>query len=184
MPLPPPHVERERSHQRTITFEGFRRVDGLWDIEGHLVDIKDHEFDLKEEVRQPGEAVHDISVRITIDTQMNVVDIATSSDAVPFPGVCENVPDYRKVVGLNLFRGFVKAVKNAFGGIHGCTHVSELLMSMPTAAFQTFSGQVTHEERGAADQPPHHLDRCHALATDSEVVRRFYPRWYRGPDPG
>jgi hypothetical protein len=27
---------------------------------------------------------------------------------------------------------------------------------------------------------PFQLDRCHALETTSETVRRYYPRWYRG----
>jgi len=80
--------------------------------------------------------------------------------------------------------GFVKAVKTEFAGPHGCTHVSELLMSMPTAAFQAFAGQVKHEDRVDGDQVPFHLDRCHALSLDSDVVRRFYPRWYRGQNPG
>ena len=182
MPLPPPTAARLRIHQRSITFQGFRRDDGLWDIEGRLVDTKDQPFPILEDVRQPGEPVHDISVRITIDTQMNVLDVAWSADATPFPGTCDaGMPDYRKIIGLNLFKGFVKAVKNKFGERWGCTHATELLMSMPTAAFQTFAGQVKHEERGHGDQVPFHLDRCHALRRDSPVVRHYYPRWYLDP---
>ncbi len=185
MPLPPPSADRLRVHQRTMTFEGFRRADDLWDIEGHLVDTKDQEFRIQDDIRLPGDAVHDISVRVTIDHRMNVLDVVACSDATPFPGTCEAIlPDYRKIIGLNLFKGFVKAVKTEFAGPHGCTHVSELLMSMPTAAFQAFAGQVKHEDRVDGDQVPFHLDRCHALSLDSDVVRRFYPRWYRGENPG
>ena len=185
MPLPPASAERERFHHRRTCFEGFRRSDGLWDIEARLVDIKDHPLDLKEEIRAPGQAVHDLSVRITIDTQMNVLDIVACSDATPFPEICGGIlPDYRQVIGLNLFKGFVKEVKNRFAGVQGCSHITELLMAMPTAAFQTFSG-LKHEEGRSeqSDKPPHHLDRCHALALDSETVRRFYPRWYRKRNP-
>ena len=67
MPLPPPSADRLRVHQRTMTFEGFRRADDLWDIEGHLVDTKDQEFRIQDDIRLPGDAVHDISVRVTID---------------------------------------------------------------------------------------------------------------------
>ncbi len=180
MPLPPPAAERMRIHQRTMTFQGFRRNDGLWDIEGRLVDTKDQPFDIQGDIRLPGDAVHDISVRVTIDARMNVLDVAVCLDATPFPGICDTqAPDYREVIGLNLFKGFVKAVKTLFGGTPGCTHATELLMSMPTAAFQAFAGQVKHEDRVDGDQVPFHLDRCHALRLDSEIVRRFYPRWYR-----
>jgi hypothetical protein len=34
---------------------------------------------------------------------------------------------------------------------------------------------------GASSFPPSHLDSCHALARDGEVVRAHYPRWYTGP---
>ena len=132
-------------------------------------------------LRRGGEAIHDIHVRVTIDRDMNVVDVAASSDATPFMGTCENIiPDYRKIIGLNLFDGFRQAIKALYGDIHGCTHLNELLMAMPTAAYQTFAGETPQKED---DKKPFHLDRCHALSTDSEVVRRYYPRWYRGQTP-
>jgi hypothetical protein len=169
-------------HRRSITFEGFKRGDGLWDIEGRLVDIKDQDIEVSGGVRKRGEPIHDISVRVTIDRAMNVIDIAACSDYTPFAGVCERIiPDYRQVIGLNLFKGFLKTVKTLFGDTRGCAHVSELLMSVPTAAFQTFAGDV---KPGEYEKKPFHLDRCHALSTDSEVVRLYYPRWYSGPTQG
>lgn len=182
MPLPPATAKRTRKHKRSITFEGFRRDDGLWDIEARLIDVKDQDLNLRSGVRKRGEPIHDISVRVTIDEAMNVIDVAACADHTPFPGECETIlPDYRQIVGLNLFKGFLKAVKNLFGDTRGCAHLSELLMALPTAAFQTFAGEVKH---GESERKPFHLDRCHALSTDSEVVRRYYPRWYRSQTPG
>lgn len=182
MPLPPPRTQRFRQHQRTITFDGYERSDGLWDIEGRLLDRKDEEFRIKEMRWAPGESLHDIRVRLTIDGAMNVIDIEASLDATPFAGACENIlPDYRKVVGLNLMHGFLRSVKEMFAGTCGCTHLSELLMSMPTAAFQTLSGERKKTE---TDRIPHHLDRCHALDLKKQVVQRYYPRWFRGHDHG
>jgi hypothetical protein len=34
------------------------------------------------------------------------------------------------------------------------------------------------EDEGA--DKPFQLDRCHALETTTETVRRYYPKWYRG----
>jgi hypothetical protein len=177
MPLPPATPQRTRRHKRSITFEGFKREDGLWDIEGRLIDVKDQDFNLRSGTRERGVPIHDISVRVTIDSAMNVIDVAASSDFTPYPGFCESiVPDYRKIVGLNLFKGFLKAIKSLFGDKRGCAHLSELLMAIPTVAFQTFSGEPKLVD---PEKKPFHLDRCHALSTDSEVVRRYYPRWYR-----
>ena len=55
--------------------------------------------------------------------------------------------------------------------------MTELLGYLPTAAVQTFAG-LRREDEG--DGKPFQLDRCHALETTTETVRRYYPKWYRG----
>lgn len=183
MPLPPPSAQRVRLHQRSVKLDGYKRVDGLWDIEARLLDTKDQDYPLSSGLRKPGEAVHDMSVRVTIDGKMNILEAYTCTDAAPYMGYCDtNPPDYSKIVGLNLFQGFLKAVKDMFGGTRGCAHVSELLMFLPTAALQTFASEVLDNDDSA--HQPYQLDRCHALVSHSETVRRYYPRWYRGQNPG
>ena len=44
MPLSPA-VQREAIHQRDIECHGYRRADGLWDVEGRMVDTKTYAFD-------------------------------------------------------------------------------------------------------------------------------------------
>lgn len=182
MPLPVSSAERRRLHQRSIKIDGFKRADGLWDVEARLVDCKDHVYPMSTGTRNPGEPVHEMSVRVTIDSEMNVLGVAASTDASPYPEACGGIlPDYSKIIGLNLFHGFLKAVKEMFGGTRGCTHVSELLMFMPTAALQTFASEMFDND--ASDEKPFQLDRCHALVSDSATVRAYYPRWYRAPAP-
>ncbi len=182
MPLPIQDVERELTHTRRVRFEGYRRADGLWDIEGHLTDVKNHDFTLQTGVRRAGLPVHDMWVRLTIDTQLNVVAAVAVSDAVPYPGACETIaPQYAKLVGLNLMHGFRKKVKELLGDVRGCTHLTEMLGSFPTAAIQTFAG----ERRAQADdgRKPFQVDQCHALESGSETVRTMYPKWYRSRTP-
>lgn len=183
MPLPPPSAARTRMHQRRVNFDGFKRVDGLWDIEARLVDTKDQDYPLSSGLLKPGEAVHDMSVRVTINRKMTILEAASCSDATPYMGYCNTVPpDYSKVVGLNLFKGFLKAVKEMFGGTRGCAHLSELLMFLPTAALQTIASEVP--DNADSEHKPYQLDRCHALVSHSETVQRYYPRWYRNQSPG
>jgi len=183
MPLPPSPVRRTRVHLRDLALEGWKREDGLWDIEARLTDTKDHDYPLASGLRRKGEPVHDMWVRVTIDREMNVLDASACSDAVPYPGSCDTIgPFYRQVVGLNLARGFRRTVGEMFDGVRGCSHLTELLLSLPTAAIQTFASEVreTDDRRGK----PFQLDRCHALETTSETVRRFYPRWHRSEKTG
>jgi hypothetical protein len=178
MPLPVPEVERELTHTRRIRYEGYKRADGLWDIEAHLNDVKNHDYRLKTGVRRAGQAIHDMWVRITIDRQFNIVAASASSDAVPYPGGCETIaPAYGKLVGLNLLRGFRKNVHELLGSVRGCTHMTEMLGGLPTAAIQSFAGDVP-EESGDG-RKPFQLDQCHALETSTETVRRWYPKWHR-----
>jgi hypothetical protein len=176
-PLSLPTVPRERLHCRTVTFDGFRRADGLFDIEAHLTDVKDHDTPLLSGVRPAGLPIHDMWVRVTIDGDYTIVDIEAFTESMPYPGECDRItPDYRKLIGANLREGFRKRLHDTLGGIRGCTHITEMLVNMPTAAIQTFAG-LRREDTG--DLKPFQLDRCHALATTSDTVRRYYPRWHR-----
>lgn len=178
MPLPVPEVERELTHTRRVRYEGFRRADGLWDIEAHLADAKNHDYRLKTGVRRAGQPIHDMWLRLTIDRSFTIVEAVASSDAVPYPGGCETIaPAYRKLIGLSLLRGFRKRAGELLGGARGCTHLTELLAGLPTAAIQTFAGEMKEEREDGAK--PFQLDQCHALVTTGETVRLWYPKWHR-----
>ena len=72
MPLSEP-AAREKLHTRTVTCEGFRRADGLWDIEGHMTDVKTYGFDNSWRGRvEPGEPLHGMWLRLTIDEDFTI----------------------------------------------------------------------------------------------------------------
>jgi len=177
MPLPISAVERELTHTRRVRYEGYKRADGLWDIEAHLTDVKNHDFMLKTGVRRAGLAVHDMTVRVTIDRKFNVVDAVAVSDAVPYPGGCEAAaPEYRKLVGLNLLKKFRHGLKERLGGVLGCTHITEMLAALPTAAIQTFAGEMREDRQDG--RKPFQLDQCLAMDTGGATVKKWYPEWY------
>ena len=83
VPLSLPQVSRERLHSRTVTFDGYRRRDGLFDIEAHLVDVKDHDFALLTGIRPAGVPVHDMWVRVTIDRAFVIHAVEAVTDSSP-----------------------------------------------------------------------------------------------------
>lgn len=177
MPLPPP-VTRQRLHLRAVSYEGHARADGLFDIEARITDTKDHDYALMSGVKRPGEPIHDMWIRVTIDRRFIIHAIEVRTDAMPYPGGCDRIEGaYRKLVGASLVDGFRKALHDSLGGVRGCTHLNELFAYLPTAAVQTFAG-LSREIDG--ERKPFQLDRCHALETTSETVRHYYPKWYRG----
>lgn len=180
MPLPEPTADREPLHRRSIEIHGYKRADGLFDIEGHLVDTKSYDFKLAAGVRHAGEPVHGMWLRITIDRNLVIVDAQAAMDAVPYPGHCgEIVPHYHQLVGLAIRPGYQRKLKELFGDVRGCTHVSELAGALATAAFQTLAGQRVQDP----DKRPFQLDRCHALDATKPAVAKYYPRWYLGNVP-
>ena len=183
MPLPPPAARRQLAHTRSVEIKGYKREDGLWDFEAQLADVKTADCTLASGVRAAGDPVHLKWIRLSVDRDFNIVDAAVASDSNPYPGFCEPiVPEYRALVGLNLLSGFRKAVLERFANVQGCTHLNELLSQFPTAAIQCFAG----ERRDTDDSggKPFQLDRCHALDTRGEGVRRYYPQWFRREKTG
>ena len=179
MPLPVSEVERELTHTRRVRYEGYKRADGHWDIEAHLLDTKNHDYQLKTGVRRAGQAIHDMWLRVTIDRSLTILDALAAMDAIPYPGGCEKIPPaYKKLIGLNLLRGFRKRAWELLGNVKGCTHLTEMLGGLPTAAIQTFAGEMPEEREDGGK--PFQLDQCHALETSSETVKVWYPKWYRG----
>jgi hypothetical protein len=172
-------VARELLHQRTIEIHGYKREDGLYDIEGHLVDTKPHDFKLAAGLRPAHQPIHGMWLRITVDRDLVIRDAAAAMDAMPYVDHCNQiVPAYRKLIGLAVRPGYHRQVQELLGGIRGCTHLSEMAAALATAAFQTMAGQRAQDPA----KKPFQIDRCHALDATKPVVAKYYPRWYQGTD--
>lgn len=183
MPLPADPAPRRRIHTRRIELEGFLREDGLYEIDASLTDVKDIDYPIASGLRPAGVPVHLMRLRVTFDTAYNILGAEACSDNVPYPDHCDTIgPAYRRLVGLNLVRGFRRTVGEMFADVRGCSHMTEMLNSLPTAAIQTVASFRRDNEDTA--EKPFQLDRCHALETSAEVVRLYYPKWYRRPEPG
>lgn len=179
MPLPAPHPNRQRIHTREVRYEGFRRDDDAYEVDARITDVKDADYTLITGLRHAGDPVHALSVRVVFDRNYVITDVEASSDWVPYPGACgEIAPAYKRLIGLSLMRGFRNALRERLGGTEGCTHISEMLGGLPTAAVQMRAGEVHELDIGDGGQP-FQLDRCHALVTTGPTVKRYYARWYR-----
>jgi DUF2889 family protein len=183
MPLSAP-VEREHLHDRRYEFRGFRRKDGLWDIEGRMIDTKTYDFSNSHRgTIQAGTPVHDMLIRLTLDDRFIIRDIEAVTDASPF-AICPAITDSFSVIkGLKLGAGWRRQLNERLGGVKGCTHHVEMLAAMATVAYQTMwkyvSVDMERSEPGAARRPGI-IDSCHAFASDGDIVRKHWPEFYSG----
>lgn len=182
MPLPEP-APREPIHTRRVITRGFRREDGLWDIEGELHDSKHYPLEMSERgLLPPGEPVHGLSLRLTIDEDYLIHAVAVASDDTPYAHCKGGTENYQRLVGVKIGRGWRRAVRERLGGAEGCTHLVEMLDAMATTAFQSiFPVQGGHLNNNQ-NQRPKLLDSCRAFGTSSPVVLKRWPKWYQAPD--
>jgi hypothetical protein len=191
MPLSPP-AARSPLHERRLTIDGFEREDGLYDIEGRLVDTKTYAYDSDWHGRvESGTPVHDMSIRLTIDDRLKVHAVEAVTDRSPFPPCHEAAPGYEALVGLTIGPGWMRALRQRVSGTAGCTHITELLGQVATTAFQTMVKKRQEESRkrtvdGVSDRPnsrPMMIGTCHALAADGPVVKQYWPEYYKSDEP-
>lgn len=183
MPLLPT-VEREEVHHRQIVMKAYRRSDGLYDIEGRVVDTKPFAFagPLAESTREANAPIHDIWVRLVIDEWLVIQDVAASSDANPF-SVCTNAsPTLAVLIGEKIGAGWTKLVRDRLKGAASCTHMMELLGPMATTALQAL-WPVTSKRPPPVDANgrPTKIDSCFAYASQTEVIAQLWPEYYTGP---
>ncbi|HPE61507.1 MAG TPA: DUF2889 domain-containing protein [Thiolinea sp.] len=196
MPLSPPQA-RQLIHTRTVTCQGYERQDGLWDIEGHMVDTKSYSFANRDRGGQiqAGEPLHGMRIRLTIDTDMRIHAAEQETEFAPH-AYCHEVPQFvHHLVGERIGPGWTQRCRSLMGGNSGCTHITELLGPMATTAYQTLVKVHFHKATPAktattrtatktdTPQKPRFIGSCHALQESSPVVRDHYPHFYRAPTP-
>ena len=185
MPLPPA-APREHLHTREIECRGYRREDGLWDIEGRLVDTKTYGFfsyargDVK-----PGQPVHDMSIRLTVDEELTIHEAVGCMDHTPYPICGKAAFTVDELKGLKICPGWTRRAHKLMGGRRGCTHLFELLRPIATVCFQTMSDSRFREDKEQNTRPesfgkrPFFIDSCHALAADGDIVKELWPEFHR-----
>lgn len=177
---------RKLIHTRAIEVKGFEREDGLWDIEAELVDTKSHAHTRRHggSERRPGEPVHHMWLRLTIDLDMQIHDAEAATDVGPYPFCGDITPRFKLLIGLKIGRGWRREINARLGGDKGCTHLVELLGPLGTIAFQA-TGRA--RERRNRDKPrdtkPYQIGSCHAYREDSPAVLERWPEFYTGPRP-
>ncbi len=183
MPLPPA-APRKHMHTRDIQCCGYERDDGLWDIEGHLVDTKTFATTARDSgrARRPGEPIYNMWLRLTIDLDMKIRDIVAVTDASPYQ-LCPSItPNFKKLIGITIGPGWRKKMLEHLGDVRGCTHLVELLGPLATTAFQA-TNRARENHRAANPQTakrPFQINACHMYKEDGEWVKERWPQWYTG----
>ena len=187
MPLPP-STDREQLHVRTIDMRGYRRPDGMYEIEGHITDVKNLPMQPpgRDAPMPPGVPIHDMSVRLVVDEHLVISDVVVAIDSGPY-GDCKDATESLSVLkGARIGAGWTKRAKELLGA-ESCTHVVELLIPLATAAYQTLAPvSFTRPDRLDASGRPVRIDSCYSYGGNRALVMKRWPAHYTGsaPKPG
>ncbi len=187
--LSAPAAARRPLHTRKVECQGYIREDGLFDIEGRITDTKAYPFDNHHRgVVEPGDPVHDMLVRITVDDTLTIVAAEAFSQKTPY-SICPLAAlNFRRLAGIRIGAGYMRKVKALYGRDQGCTHILELLYPLGTTAYQTVYPYIENKRRldgegeGEAMDDKRLLNSCYAFSTRREVVRELWPDQYEGPE--
>lgn len=176
MPLSEP-APRKPAHTRTISCTGYRREDGLWDIEGSLLDTRSYLTKTPWREVPPGDPVHQMFARLTITTAFEVVTVESATDSSPFQTCGAIIGNFQRLVGERIGPGWNRKVKQLVGGVEGCAHHVELLCILGTVAFQTVGPALAQENptKTSLSHPDFVLNTCHVWSEDGELVRNLFP---------
>jgi hypothetical protein len=165
---------------------GYEREDGLWDIEGRITDTKTYSFNnLDRGEVNAGMPVHDMLIRLTIDSDLVVHKAEALTEAAPFH-ICPAINDgVSALEGLKITTGWRRNVQNAIGGLKGCTHINQLLTGpLATTAYQSIiprqnkGGNTIKRKSKKNHQRPTVIDTCHAFDANGTNVKRLWPEFY------
>ncbi|MCY3769963.1 MAG: DUF2889 domain-containing protein [Gammaproteobacteria bacterium] len=171
---------RTKLHVREIRCEGYRRSDGLWDIEATLADTKTIGFFNHERGEiPPGEPIHKMVLVVTLELDMTIADIRAQMPYTPFRICPQAMENLARLIGLRIQPGWMREVRKRIPNTDSCTHLTELLGPVSTTAYQTMHQAIEKlEQNKAKRRAPPILNQCHALASDSAVVQAMWPQFY------
>jgi len=180
-------VTREELHHRRIDMRGYRRSDGLYEIEGRVTDRKPHDFTppgFGSRLVPAGGPIHDMGVALVYDMDFLVHDVRTFSDAYPYRECASGGVALQSLKGLRIAGGWSREIKARLGGGAACTHLAEILIPLGTVAIQTLSvDRMGRPDTLDAQGRPIKIDSCYAYRETGEIVLQQWPQWHRPATP-
>jgi len=170
--MPLSHAQpRNLLHLRDIHLRGYEREDGLVDIEARMTDTKTYSWGNRDRGGiAAGEALHDMWLRVTFSKDMVIQACEASMDSTPHqlcPGVA---PNFTRLVGLTIGKGFIKTALQLVGGVEGCTHLRELLQPIATVALQTMRSVARQNKTGGGSFDPRLINTCYAYDETGPLI--------------
>jgi hypothetical protein len=173
-------VTREELHFRRIDLRGFRRSDGLFEVEANLTDQKPFDFQppSREQKIAAGELIHDHVLRVAFGEDMVIREIKAFMRTWPYAECPRGADVMQSMVGVRIGPGWNSEVRKRLPNAESCTHLKEMMVVLASAAYQTmFSLSTRNVDDVDKNGRPRKIDSCYAYGASRELVLKYWPEF-------
>lgn len=166
--------DRKWAHTRQIEINTFDLGDHRILIEGKLRDTRDHHSPSEGAGKEPF-LVHHLIARLWVQgPDLTITAVEAEMPTIPRKICPEALPVVQKLVGLRVISGFTQKVKDLIGDVKGCSHLTNLILTLGPVAVQGYFAAYGKKEGGRfLDNPAvsRVIDSCHVWRKDGPYVR-------------
>ncbi len=169
-------LKGKKVHNRDIKVSTYQAPDNCIIVEGELIDnrlVNIHHFSGKV---IPPDIVHHMIIRLLINRESEIKDVEVEMLETPQESCSETLDSLNPIIGMKIQRGFTMKIKDMFTGGKGCSHLSELLVSMAPASvqggFTAFSSKPVPKE-AAAGVRAILTDTCWVWRKDGPAIKNL-----------
>ena len=167
-------TKKKLVHTRKIAIKTFDLDDHRILVEGELEDTRRPSSSPEESETGPF-LVHHLVARIWVqgpDLTISAVD--AEMKRIPRQSCPEVLPAVQKLVGLKIITGFTQKVKDLIGSVKGCSHLTNLFLTLGPAAVQGYWAAYGRRPGARSlDNPAisRVIDSCHVWRKDGPYVQ-------------
>ena len=177
-------AELKKIHHRNIDFAGYMRSDGLFQVQGRVMDQRP-QGSLEPEtspVTDATEMIHDLGIDIIFDANMTVLAVRTVSKTYPYRQCPSGGDALQAIVGMRIGAGWSSEVRKRLPSAGVCAHLKEILIPLASAAYQSMTFQRLRQPDLVDDAgKPRKINSCYAYRDSGELVLSRWPQYHR-PD--
>ncbi|MBI5967231.1 MAG: DUF2889 domain-containing protein [Deltaproteobacteria bacterium] len=161
-------------HTRKIEIRTYDLGDHRVLVEGELADQRIPPMPAGDQKRGPV-LVHHLIARIWVQgPDLTISAVEAEMPRIPREMCPEVLPGVQKLVGLKIITGFTQKVKDLIGDVRGCSHLTNLFLTLGPAAVQGYWAAYGRSLGARSlDHPAisRVMDSCHVWRKDGPYVR-------------
>ena len=173
---------KNKIQTRSIEVSSYEQDNAKLVIEGELKDRHLNPYRLATGEKKPPGVVHHLTIRLLLDVRtFKIEDVEVRMLQVPHEECLRIEASLSPIKGLTVTNGLISKVKVLAGNVKGCSHLTALLSSMVSAAFQGLAAYYLQKPSGLepiADEVLRLLlNTCWSWRMDGPLVKEYQNKW-------